>query len=158
MNLDKVKFFDPKQVRGIGEKHKAKFIKRVEVKGLDYKGKKFKKYSPGYTKQIESNFTRQDGSRLKAYAGLPIAGKSTDPKFRLRGLTMGNLSVKDVTKEGYSLRFTGEAASIVLGNKERGRNIVDDFPKDEWDFILNSFGKSVDKEIKKIPRVTVIRV
>ena len=161
LNLSKIKLFDPKGLHKVAERHRGRFYKRVTVDGKDYQGNQFPRYSKKYQERLENDFRKDDGSRYAGFEGrspTTSGAKRSRRQFLLTGDTMSNFKVvTPVGKDHYVLRWTGEAAAIVDGNADRGRNIKDGIPPDEFAAVLKDLGLLVDKEFKKIPNVTRIR-
>ena len=156
--FDKVKYFNPKDMRKLAHKHLTIFFKRVTKKGQDYKGTKFKKYSDSYTDLINKKFLKKDGSRLEGYKEAAIGVKTTDPNLVLRNKTMNNFDVRGADKDSYTLGWTSEAARIIdsLASAKPPRDVKKGVPSKEMDQVVKLLGKIVDKEWTKIPNVQVI--
>ena len=161
LNMNKLKFFDPKQLRKVAENHRGVLYRRVTDKGEDYKGKPFKRYSKAYDERLSRDYRTKDGKRYAGYEGISLVtsgAKRSKHQFILTGNTMANLKVSKVMKDHYVLSWTGEAGAIVDGNAKRGRNIKDGIPDKELDWVVKRLGQLVDVEFKKIPNVTRITV
>jgi len=160
LNMDKVKFFDPKGLRKVAERHRKLFHVRVTEKGKDYKGNQFKSYSKEYDDLLSRDFRKKDGGRYAGFEGTSLETSGTKRSkhtFILRGDTMANFHVSKVVRDHYVLSWTGEAGAIVDGNAKEGRNIKDGIPDDEQTYVVNQLGLLIDKEFKKIPNVTRIK-
>lgn len=160
-NLNKIKMFTPSRLRGVAERHKALFFDRVTEKGLDYKGRPFPKYSKAYLKLLGKDYRKESGERYKGFENLPLSTsgqKIGKRQFNLRGLTMANFRVRKVNSDGYYLGWDGEPAAIVEGNAKKGRDIINDIPDSEKEFVVKELGLLVDKEFDKIPGVINISV
>jgi len=161
LNLDKIKLFDPRRLRGVAEQHRKIFHTRVTEKAKDYQGHGFKKYSESYDKRLSTDFRKKDGSRYAGYQGVQLTTSGTKRnkrQFLLTGKTMDAFHVTKVAKDHYVLSWSGEAAGVVDGNAKRGRNIIDGIPDNEMNRVVGWLGKLVDKEFEKIPDVTRIKV
>ena len=155
-NFNKIKFWEPNKLRGLGERYKTIFIDRVEDQGKDYRGKQFPRYSKGYAKLLAKDFRKKDGGRYKGFEGMALTtggSKVSKRQFKLRGLTIANFRVKKVTTDTVTMGWTGEAGAIVDGNAKKGRNIIDGIPSKELSWWVKELGKLVDREYKKIPPV-----
>ncbi|KPK95799.1 hypothetical protein AMJ80_03560 [bacterium SM23_31] len=154
--MEKVKYFNPLDLKRIASEHITKFNQRVITKGEDARGRKFKKYSKQYAKLKANRFKTKSG---KSYKGVPtVASQLSHPDFVLRGLTMKNLRFREAGKDYYIIGWDGEAAAIVEGNQSRGRDIASTIPDEEFNWILNRLGKTIEKEWKKIKNVTTVEV
>lgn len=155
--FDKLQFWQPDKLLGLAQKYRTVFIRRVTEEGKDYKGRPFKNYSKGYSKLLGKDFRKLDGSRYKGFEGMSLAtsgAKVSRRQFRLRGITMfSGFKVNKAVTDGFTLTWDGEAGAIVEGNARKGRNIIDDIPDREKDYLLRELGKLVDKEFNKIPDI-----
>lgn len=159
MSFTKVKFFNPKRLRRVAERHKSMMYERV-LSGKDYRGRQFPKYSKGYNKLLRKDFRKKDGQRYSRYAGVPLTtggNKISQRPLNLRGLTMSNFRVRSVRKDSWISGWDGEAASIVEGQARKGRDVISDIPNNEKDFVVRELGFLIDKEIDKIPNVINIQ-
>ena len=156
MGLKKVKIFKPSAMKRVALQHLTVFVKRVQG-GLDAKGKAFPPYSDTYADIKGRRFTRKsDGKRYKSMKGLPITSTETEnPDFTLTGRTLSNLKPKQIKKNGYVLRFTGQAGEIVKGNKINKRDITSDVPEKEKRFIKAKLIKELRKEFKRLKNVKI---
>jgi len=161
-NLSKIKLFPVSEIKKLASKHLAVFKKRVTRDGLDYKGSRLPVYSEGYKEALQRDMRikrgKRQGQRHKGLQGIALTTsgqKIGKRQFTLRGLTMSNFSACGAKTNEYILRWDGEAAAIVDWNASKGRNIVDDIPFKEWEFVLNSLGISYDKQMAKIKNIVV---
>lgn len=160
-NLDKLKYFDPKRLTKIANLHVGKFFLRVTKEGRDYKGNQFKPYSKDYLKLLEKDFRKKNGGRYAGYEGIALntsGEKRSKRPLELRGLSMNNLRVRGSAKDSYTIGWDGEPAAIIEGNARKGRNVIDDLPPDEWQWVVDQLGDAVEDEWKKVPNVTRIKV
>ena len=156
MGLEKVKYFDPKELKRVASEHVRYMKDRVTVKGQDGDGRRFKKYTKSYADLKSSDFKDANGKRLSGYKGGSLNNQISPPNFLLRGLTMLHLKFRKAGKDFYEIGWTGEAAAIVEGNAAKGRDIASNIPDHEFQFILRRLGISVDKEWKKLKNVTIV--
>ena len=156
MGLSKVKIFNPKAMKRVALKHLTVFVKRVQG-GMDAKGKAFPAYTEKYADIKGRGFTRKtDGKRYKSMRGLPITSTETEnPDFTLTGRTLSNLKPKQIKRDGYILRFTGQAGEIVKGNKSNKRDIVTDIPEKEKRFIAKRLERGLKKEFRRLKNVRI---
>lgn len=159
MGLSKVKYFDPKKVKKIAQRHVTKMMDRVFQKGLDKDGNQFPAYSESYKKLINKDFRRKDGKRYKGYEQIPAttAGKISKRNPRLRGLTAKKFRAVSWHKDYYEIGWTvGEFASIMKWLEESGRDAVSGIPSKEFDWVANQFGLTAESEWRKMKNVTVV--
>ena len=156
MGLSKVKIFNPKAMKRVALKHLTVFLKRVQG-GMDAKGKAFPAYTEAYADIKGRRFTRKkDGKRYKSMRGLPITSTETEnPDFTLTGRTLSNLKPQRIKRNGYVLRFTGQAGEIVKGNKSNKRDITSDVPEKEKRFIKAKLINELRKEFKRLKNVRI---
>jgi hypothetical protein len=164
LRLDKLRLdiLDKRDWMRVAELHKGKLLIRVTKKGLDYKGRQFKKYSRWYEDLLRRDFRTKTGKRVKGYQGISLntsANKINNRVLELRGLTMANFGTRPVewTGEGYIVGWTGEAAELVIKNADRGRDVMSGIPQDEYNFIFKELEKIIDRAIKKIPNMIDIK-
>jgi hypothetical protein len=170
--IEKIKIFPAASMRQIADKYLTVYYKRVFMPGgRDKTGARFPKYSKSYAALIVRDFrrTRTDkrgkaGERLKYYKDLPastIGGKlGTRPLF-LTGKTSKNMRRRTCTSEYFEIGWDSEndAAAIMKGNAERGRDAINDIPNKEKDWIIDQMGKIFDDEVaKKVKDRTVINI
>jgi hypothetical protein len=157
MGLEKVKYFDPKELKRVASEHVRYMNDRVTVKSQDADGTKFPEYTKDYADKKAVGFgTDTKGGRKGGLKQMGLSRQTHPPDFRLRGLTMKNLRFRKASKDFYEIGWDGEAAAIVEGNAGRGRDIISNIPDHEWQFILKRLGISVEKEWKKLKNVTVV--
>lgn len=156
MGLEKVKYFDPKELKRVASEHVRYMFNRVTGKGQDGYGRRFKKYTESYSDLKSADFRSEDGKRYGGYKGIALNNQVSPPNFLLRGLTMKNLRFRKATKNYYEIGWDGEAATIVEGNAGRGRDIASNIPDHEWQFVLKRLGVAVEKEYQKLKNVTVV--
>ena len=157
MNIEKVKYFDPKELSRLADNHVRIMNRRVTQKGQDADGKRFPNYTEKYEELKSSGFKGKSGKRMNitGIRGAGLSRQVNPPDFRLRGLTMKNLRRRKVGRDYYEIGWDGEAALIVEGQMSRGRDIASGIPDDEFNVVLRSLGKIVEREHKKIKSVTI---
>ena len=121
----------------IGGRAATRIVKNAD-KGLDRKGKKFKKYKESY-----ENLKKEGKAAPK---GVSASRQISPPNLRLTSTMLNSISAQDASKTGVSIIFRD--ALKVEGNKKRGRDIVGLSPdnlnqaqKTLTDFI----GKNIEK-------------
>ena len=156
MGLSKAKIFNPRAMKRVAAKHLTFFVERVKG-GLDAKGRAFPAYTKKYADIKGRRFTRKkDGKRYKSMAGLPIISTETEnPDFTLTGRTLSNLSPKQIKRNGYVLRFSGQAGDIVKGNKQNDRDITSNVPEKEKRFIASLLKRELRKEFGRLKNIKV---
>lgn len=103
-------------------------IKARTQAGIDREGKRFPPYSESYADLKSEGFqVRKPGKRFQA--GQPTSSRSrpiggldrqvTPPNFRLRGLTMRDLSPIAITKDAAVIGWRNEFAQIVATQEEK---------------------------------------
>jgi|GEM_PF-1707017 len=163
MNIEKIKFFDPKVIKNVQAKHLALFKDRVTEKGHDKDGKQFPKYSKGYIEALERDMRikrgPRKGGRHKGLGGISLTTsgeKISRRQFRLRGITMGpNFKLGKHGSDYYELTWAGEGAQIVQWQAEAGRDVINDIPDKEWNRIVDMLGDNVDKQFNAIKNVKI---
>jgi len=162
-NLGKITYFPLSDIKNVASKHISVFKTRVTNKGLDYKGKQLPGYSDGYREALERDMRikrgPRKGQRHKGLQGVSITTngrKIANRQFHLRGLTMGpGFGVRKVATDHYVLGWDGEAAMIVDYHASKKRNVIDDIPGDEYDYIIAMLGKSIDKQWAKVNNIKI---
>jgi len=156
MGLSKVKIFNPRAMKRVAAQHLTVFVKRVQG-GLDAKGRKFPAYTDKYADLKSRGFKRKkDGKRYKSMKGLPISSNETaNPDFTLTGRTLSNLKPTRARRNGYVLRFTGQAGDIVKGNKQNNRDIISDVPEKEKRFIKAKLLRELRKEFGRLKNIRI---
>lgn len=144
----------------IASKHVTLFKQRVTGKGKDANGMPFPAYSDAYLDKLQNDFRDESGKRLEGYEGLALdtsAQKISKRLFNLRGLTMRNLRVRRVKGDWYMIGWDGEAAQIVEQNQNRRkkRDIASDIPNDEFNRVVQMFGKVFDDEMRAVRDKTI---
>lgn len=156
MGFSKIELFPKSFMRWLAARHVPVFKARVEG-GLDYKGKRFKIYKTDYAILKGSGFVSDiTGIRYK-YPLAPISSKQAfPPDLTLTGHMLRNLKRRSYKKTEYVIGFDGENAEKVQGNKDNGRNIIDNIPNKEKDFLLKLLGEEVEKQFRtKLKNVTI---
>ena len=149
IGLEKIKLFPQKALQRVADKHVTIFRKRVRG-GDDARGNTFKSYKSKYAEKKARKMTKLKGGRYAQYKGIAISSaKTAPPDFTLRGLTLKNLKRITVEGDSYTIGFRGEAADIVKGNEEKGRDIYTGIPQAELNQVTNLINKELGLEIKK---------
>jgi len=159
MGLSKVKYFDPRKVKLIAQRHVTKMYDRVFRKGLDHQGNQLPAYSDSYKKLIKKDFRRKDGKRYKGYGQIPATttGKISRRPLYLRGLTAKAFRAVSWHKDYYEIGWNqGEYASIMKWMEDSGRDAVSGIPNKEFEWVANQYGIAAEREWKKIKNVTVV--
>ena len=148
MNIEKIKIMPVKCMRKVQGLHHRKAFHRITEKGEDKDGRQFKPYSEKYRELKAGDFKRKrDGKRYKGFEGIPLSTQTSPPNFRLTGKTMTNFKPLQADKTKYGLGWTGEAAKIVSGNKDQGRDVLG-VPKDEMKWVLKKLMPCFDKHMQ----------
>lgn len=149
MNIEKIKIMPVKCMRKVQGFHHRVAFKRIVEKGEDKDGRQFKPYTRKYRELKAREFKRKrDGKRPERFKGLPLSKQTDPPNFRLTGKTMTNFKPQQADKTKYGLGWTGEAAKIVHGNKDQGRDILG-VPKDEIKWVTKKLMQCLDKDMQK---------
>jgi len=156
MGLSKIQVFPKSVMAWMATQHIPVFRAMVQG-GLDYKGKRFKMYSTKYADLKGNRFVSDITGKRYKYPKERISSTQVHPPdFTLTGLTLQNLKRIGYTKTYWTIGFRGEPAEIVIGNKKRGRNIIDDLPDKEKAFLTKLLAKQMDKQFKaKLKNVTI---
>ena len=156
MGFSKLEFFPKSFMRWLAARHVPVFKKRVEG-GLDYKGRRFRGYTQKYREVKARSFTSKDTGERYKYPRAPISSnKVTTPDLTLTGHMLRNLKRRSYNKTEFVIGFDGENAEKVQGNRDSGRNIIDDIPNKEKDFLVKLLGKEVEKQFRtKLKNVTI---
>jgi len=148
LGLEKVKIYDPRDLKKVAAIHLRYFKNRVQEKGQDKDGQTFNKYSDKYAKLKANRFAKKDGGRYASLKGQPISStRVTPPDFTLTGKTMKALHDDEIRSDGYKLTWKGEAGRIVKGNKERGRDILG-VPEEELKRVVDQVNIQFEKHLK----------
>jgi hypothetical protein len=165
-NIDKIKFFPISVVRKIQALHIPKFKNRV-IAGRDKDGNQFPPYSKGYKEALERDMRikrgPREGQRHKGLVGISLqtsGSKISKRSLILRGVTMTKqFGAGKAGSDYYELTWRGEGASIVEWQAEKGRDIINDIPDSEFNWVVNQFAElGWETQIKKIPNKTVVKV
>jgi hypothetical protein len=126
--------------------------------GKDKDGRPFPRYSEKYQELLERDFKRiRDGKRIKGYEGrkLETSGKKRATRNPvLTGRTSEDIKVRGVAKDYFILGWR-RRGDIVRGLEGMDRDFINDIPKKDWNFLLNQFGKSIDRQWRKLQNVNI---
>ena len=150
MNIEKIKIMPVKCMRKVQGLHHRKAFDRIVEKGKDKDGRQFKPYSQKYREIKGRDYKRKrDGKRYKGFENIPLSTQTSPPNFQLTYKTMRNFKrLSQITKHQYGLGWSGEAAKIVHGNKDRGRDVLG-VPKDEIKWVVKKLMPCLDKHMQK---------
>ena len=156
MGLSKIQVFPKSVMAWMAVRHIPIFKKRV-VGGIDGKGKRFKVYTRQYMESKSDGFkSKRTGKRIASKKQVALNTQVFPPNLTLTGLMLKNLSRRKYDKTSWTIGFNGEPAEKAQGNKEQGRNIIDDIPKKESDALSKLLAKQMDKQFKtKLKNVTI---
>jgi len=153
--FSKLEVFPKAVMRWMSTQHIPFFKLRVEG-GMDYKGKRFKIYTNKYMIAKSDGFkSSRTGKRIPSMKQGSLNTQVFPPNLTLTGLMLKNLKRTGYDKTSWTIGFRGEPAEKVLGNKEQGRNIIDDLPDKEKAFLVNLLAKQMDKQFRKLKDVTI---
>jgi len=149
----KIKVF-PKQMMGKLASVHIPFLKKRVQRGLDYRGKTFKKYDPNYAEYKASRFkSKKTGKRIPSMAHKKISStRIHPPDLTVTGDMLMNLTRKRYDTKMYQIGFTGEEADKAEYNEKNGRIMYKDdpggIPKRERKFLINYLNRQMKKQFK----------
>ena len=148
----------------IGEEMVTSIVVRSGA-GVDRDGRAFPAYSEKYAEKKATGFLIEEEAPIGVKAKRPkskpgkLKGVSTSrrvatPDFRLTGDTLNSTRVLASDDKGFIVGWTGDAASKVSGNEERGKYKIAGFSPhelrritDEIDQVLNRLWNSEPRQI-----------
>ena len=155
MGLSKVKIFPVGDMGRIAADHIPILQRRVQG-GIDYRGRKFKRYTDKYADIKGRRFTSEiTGKKYKYPKARITSTKVSPPDLTLTGFMLMGLERREYKHDYYKIGWRGEDAEKVEGNKANGRNIIDGVPDKEYKFIVKRLEKSVGKELNKLKNVKI---
>ena len=155
MGLSKIQLFPKAAMRKMAGFHVTILKKRVQG-GVDYKGRRFKGYTDKYAELKRRRFTSEITGKQYKYPRAPIfSTKVSPPDLTLTGDMLENTQRTGYSKTWWEIGWRGEAAEKVQGNKDNGRNILDDLPNKEKDKLLKLLAKEVGVQFKKLKNVNI---
>jgi len=151
----KLEVFPESVMRWMATQHIPFFKKRV-VGGMDGKGQRFKIYTNKYMIAKSDGFkSSRTGKRIPSMKQVSLNTQVFPPNLTLTGLMLKNLKRTGYNKTSWTIGFRGEPAEKAQGNKEQGRNIIDDLPNNEKAFLVKLLAKQMDKQFRKLKDVTI---
>ena len=154
--LEKIKLYKPKAMQQLAIIYiKSFFVQRVR-RGIDGRGRRFKGYTEKYAEMKRGGFKKKDGSMMKRYSGVAISSNKTDvPDLTVRGTTLKAMQLFAFDRSGFTVGFDGQPASVISGQKDQGRNIIDSIPNKEEEWLRSKIEDLPNAQIRKLKSITI---
>lgn len=157
LNSDKIIELTPIFWKNLGDKKIKVAVRKDMENGVMQNGKSNLKYKSAQYKKYKANDMKRftDGKRLKNMYAQTIESNQTGfVDMTLTGHTKRGLKVKRANKTGVEMGFDSSDAKKIIGNQERGYDIVG-LNEKNIDMVKEEILKQFDRNTSKLKDINI---